>query len=348
MNASNLNTGNFFMRRIPLIYPAILFLVCFAFYVWQFKTLHATSSLQTTSTTPAPSCPSTMIVVRSNNSMLTRPLLMSDITTESSNMQPLKSQIQDIIQSKITAGIITSASVYVRRMNNGEWISYNEFENYNPGSLIKVPMMMSYLKNSEKNPGILTKELMMDHEIQGMPLQTWNGKSIEIGKKYTIKQLLGAIVSESDNRATYLINSNADVDYFKRVFTDLGMPEANVKDPNFTIRAIDYSKFLRVLYNSTYLNQQNSEFAMDLLSKCSFQDGMRKGVPDDVMIGHKFGEMKINGTEQLHESGIIYASDGPILLTIMTKGKEVKVLPEVITEITKAVYQGAAKSLASQ
>ena len=58
---------------------------------------------------------------------------------------------------------ITSASVYLKAYNNNEWMTVNEEENYEPGSLFKVPILIAYLKMNEEHPGVLDKELSFNN-----------------------------------------------------------------------------------------------------------------------------------------------------------------------------------------
>jgi beta-lactamase class A len=54
---------------------------------------------------------------------------------------------------------------------------------------------------------------------------------------------------------------------------------------------------------------------------------------------HKFGEAGDANEKQLHESAIIYLDNNPYLLTIMTKGNDMKKLPDVINQISALIYQ---------
>ena len=53
---------------------------------------------------------------------------------------------------------------------------------YHPASLIKLPILITYLKMEEKNPGILNKKLVFTLPKGGVPQQTYNTHQIEPGK----------------------------------------------------------------------------------------------------------------------------------------------------------------------
>ena len=43
--------------------------------------------------------------------------------------------------------------------------------------------------------------------------------------------------------------------------------------------------------------------------------------------------------KQLHESGLIYLNNTTYLLTVMTKGQNSELLPSVISDISREVYE---------
>lgn len=284
--------------------------------------------------------PPTVLRYRMNDYQFAHPLLLSDRMEESKDMMGLKNEIALMIRQKKDAGQITSASVYIRNLNDNTWISINPDEGFNPGSLIKVPIMMTYLHEAEKKPGLLEKKLILKPSDK-VPRQTFAGDRIEVGKPYTIKQLLYYMIAKSDNYATFLLNNNVNIPEFQKLFTDVGMPQPDVQSRDFRITASDYSKFFRMLYNATYVNNEHADFALSLLIQGDFTEGMLKYLPSGTKVAHKFGEWgdPNNPTNhQLSESGIIFDNDNPMLITVMTRGNQVSSLPPVISEISRRVF----------
>ncbi|HYV92087.1 MAG TPA: serine hydrolase [Chitinophagales bacterium] len=286
---------------------------------------------------PPSSCPESMIFTRLGGIGLVHPLLMVDLNDESEKLSPLKNDLSWFIKQKEQTGEITDASVYLRSFKDGSWFTVNSGDMYNPGSMMKLPVMITYLKEAEKDPGILNKELVYQPRVK-IPLQTFNGKAIEAGKKYKVKELLHYMIVESDNNATYLLNENVNLNTFQKLFSDLDLSVPDTHDANYAMTASDYSKFMRILYSSSYLNIESSEFALVLLTQSTFKNGMLQQLPSDLKVAHKFGENFKNNLHQLHESGIVYIENHPYLLTVMTKGNDVNVLPAVISELSKKVY----------
>src|SRR5262249_44701587 len=103
-----------------------------------------------------------------------------------------------------------------------------------------------------------------------------------------------------------------------------------------------YIVFFSRIYNATYLNRYYSNYAMELLVKAHFPDGLEGGVPSNVDVANKYGERGIyeDGTLigiELHDCGLIY-TDSPYFLCVMTKGNDESQLGSVIKDISAAVY----------
>ena len=267
------------------------------------------------------------------------PLLFVDNACESEVLWPIKQRITEIIDANKQTNDLFSASFYFKDFNSNDWTSLNQDEKYFPGSLLKVPELIAFLKMNEVNPGLLNKEILFDHYFQTDKKPVFLSKSIVLGQRYTIRQLLDYMITYSDNNATILLNNAIDVKIFQKVFTDLGLEAPNWNAGNYPVSAKDFSVFMRALYNGAYLNIKDSEFATELLSKCNFKEGIIKGLPNGTKVAHKFGESGDAVEKQLHESAIVYLNGKVYLLTIMTKGKDNKKLADIISQISNAVFQ---------
>ena len=71
------------------------------------------------------------------------------------------------------------------------------------------------------------------------------------------------MIENSDDGAATLLLANDNPDILTAVYRDLDIPAPGDK-PDFTISPQQYTLFLRILYNSTYLTEINSESALQL------------------------------------------------------------------------------------
>ena len=145
------------------------------------------------------------------------------------------------------------------------------------------------------------------------------------------------MIKYSDNDATILLNLNINMRIYNQLFIDLKIP-APPSNGEYFITTADFSKFIRVLYNGTYLHPQYSELGLRLLTTSTFKEGLKKGVDSTIVMAHKFGERIIGDKVQFHEFGIVYINNDPYLIGIMTKGSSLKQLIEIVAEISRITY----------
>lgn len=289
-------------------------------------------------------CPSSIILIRESTAELTHPLFLTDVETESRNYRSLKGQLSKTIQDFIQKGAVNSASVYFRQLSDASWMSIGGDQTFFPGSLMKVPIMIYYLKQEELAPGFLNKELVYVKPKESFPKQAYKGDSITNGNRYKISELLHYMIEESDNNATYLLSQNLKPEPFRKIFTDLNIPPDEINDIKYIISPREYSKFFRVLYSSTYLNERLSQYGLDLLAHCRFMDGIARNLPEGTIVARKFGEHGANENLDFSEAGIVYKDNNPYLLIVMTHGTNHQVQTDLISAVSDQVFRNMSNN----
>jgi beta-lactamase class A len=261
----------------------------------------------------------------------------------------LEYYLEDYETMKIANWDIIELSVYFRNLNNGNRFWVKEKELFSPASLMKLPLLMAYFKREESENGFLDKKLIFtknwttdEYKQNIIP-----GKRLKIGEEYKIIDIINQMIECSDNEASIFLERNIPIDAFKQVFIDVWIEFPPLTDWYFdnNIRVVDYSSFFRVLFNASYLNRENSEKVLNILTKTKFKDWLVAGVSDDnILISHKFGERSIywnNGIErkQLHDCWIVYYPDHPYLLCIMTRWYDWNKLKSVLQEVSNIVFE---------
>lgn len=270
-----------------------------------------------------------------------KPLLDQSPECESQKLSGLKQDILRYLDNQKQAGFISTASVYIKDFSSEDWIYVNPGESYLPGSLFKLPVMMTILKMSETNPALLDKKITFDpRKVVNVP-QTYTTKALQPGNTYTVKELLTYMIAYSDNSATQLLNGCMDPQVLINIFSDLGLtppkPDA-ASYLSYTITPRDYSVFMAALYNGSYLTIAESEYATSLLAQCSFKEGLVKGLPENVKVAHKFGEAGSQQEHQLHETALVYVNNSAYLVTVMTKGTDLKNLATTIGGVARIAH----------
>lgn len=281
-----------------------------------------------------------------NSSDLINPLLRCETPPDGSlSLESLRHSLSEYINTNISLGNAASVSVYYKEYDTGDWFGINEEENYAPASLLKVPLMMTFLKEAEKDPAVLSKKIKYESEVNVVPQSIAPKNSLQLGNAYTVEELLRCLIVYSDNVSQEVLLPNIDKKLFTEIFSDLKLPVPDFKQ-EYKMSAKDFAIFFRILYNATYLNRSMSEKALRLLTKTEFQDGIVAGVPQDITIAHKFAERSYTTGEekQLHDCGIVYDPKGPYLVCVMTRGSDFNKLKDIIKNISIITYEHKAKS----
>lgn len=273
------------------------------------------------------------------------PLLECESDTYSSvaNMNGLRGELISRIEEKKATGDISFAAIYFKDLTDNTWFGINEKEKFSPASLLKVPVLMAYLKQAEHDPGILDQSLVApnyDYEQVQNIMPTF---PLEPNTSYSIKHLLESMIIQSDNNAYLMLTDVINEPTLVQVYKDIGINIQQVSrdNPNADfINVREYATLFRVLYNASYLNEQSSEIALSMLTRTTYREGLIKylqGTP----VAHKFGERRNldTGETQLHDCGIVYYPEKPYLICIMTKGTDFQKQAEVIATLSRDAFQ---------
>ena len=286
---------------------------------------------------------STVEQIRRQNYEFTRPLILTNVSTEDPSLDTLKKDIGVYIDARIQEGTLQTASVYLRTARSGAWMAINEQERYSAGSLLKLPLLIYFLKESESNPSVLRKGLYFRSHFDVPRRPEIVEQPLVPGREYTVEELLRRMIVYSDNDATILLNNfagpGAEGDLYDALH--IARPESSAGD--YFIGVEEYSRFFRVLFNATYLEPSLSDYALKLLSQSSFRDGLVRPLDPSIKVPRKFAERGTNGVNEFHEMGIVYSGKDPYLLGVMTKGRDLKDLENVVADVSQIVYSGLNK-----
>ncbi len=267
--------------------------------------------------------------------------------SQDSKLKKIESILNNYLNREHSDGNLIKASVYIRQIKSGNWIGINENDIYDPASLAKIPIMMSYLKMSESNPDILEKELLFIGEKNSNKIQSIKPRlSLIPNHYYNVRDLIYRMIVTSDNNAEILLLNNIDKNTLQNIYQEVSDYLNKNGVDNNGISPKSYSIFFRLLYNASYINPKLSEWAMELLSQTDFTKGIVSGVPQNIIVTQKFGERDYEDKNgkiyqvELHDCGIVYSDDNPYLLCIMTKGYDLNNLADIIKNISATTYRG--------
>ncbi len=209
-----------------------------------------------------------------------------------------------------------NVSIYYETINSGANISVGKELRLFPASLSKLVQAIIIVKKVEDG------ELDWDQQLKPIEGDT----SSDSGELYktigsssmSVEDLLKELLVNSDNTAQNIFRRQLNVSDYISFQQETGLEDL-YNEKGF-ISAKEYTRILRVLYTSSYLNPENSEKILEYMSQSKFKDYLSQGIPGDVKFAHKYGENKEYNI--FADSGIVYVKNRPYLLTVIIKGKD--------------------------
>jgi beta-lactamase class A len=267
------------------------------------------------------------------------------------NLSNLKRLVENYCLSTKKDKSIEQISFYFRDFTNNRWIGVNETEKFIPASLTKVPIMIAVFQIAQKDPTYLKKKLKFEGSFTSRYLKEHPEIDdvrtvMEENVSYPIEQLVNLMITKSDNEAAMMLYNDFGQKHWDALQKLLGngAPIAAPLSENIlTVKS--YSSFFRILYNSSLLNKEYSEKALEILSRSEYNKGIRQAFPSNIKICHKYGErdtaVSANRIEiqQLHHAGIVYFPGKTFFLCVMTKGTDKVKMQNIIADLAKIANQ---------
>jgi beta-lactamase class A len=280
-----------------------------------------------------------------NSYFFTNPILDCENNNQGDESVISSKNLNDKVSQLKNKYSLSHISLYFRDLNNGPWIGINEKEIFSPASLLKVPIMIAFLREAERDPSILEKKVLISQSDinQSIHQNITFENLLNVGSEYSLLDVTKSMIDKSDNTGVSVLLRNISSDSIGGIFKSVGAPFIDTST-EVNIRVKDYAGFFRVLYNASYLDREKSEMALQILSQSEYTNGLVYSLPQNIKVAHKFGERSIDDTNmQLHDCGIIYYPGKPYILCIMTRGVDFKKQEKVIQELSKYVYDEVDK-----
>lgn len=277
----------------------------------------------------------------------TNPLLECEVAVDTitARKENFDAALEDFVTETKKKHQLLDVAVYFRDLNNGPTFGVAESDEFFPASLLKVPVMMAYYRWLESEPELFDVQLEYVGPVDfGLSIAIQPNKELIPGQKYTIRDLIERMIVYSDNQSTYLLVQQLPQEKISNLFRIIGVGEDVIKDGSAKLTVKEYAGFFRILFNSSYLSQENSEKALELLTRTDYHDALPGPLPKEVAVAHKFGEAGTENAErQLHDCGIVYFPGHPYLACIMTRGENNDHLKNGIRAISRFIYDQVDK-----
>lgn len=228
------------------------------------------------------------------------------------NLQDLRTYLKVLPeQNKDWAEI----SIYFEVLNTGASVVVNPDLKIWPASLSKLPVGMVAMKRVEEGKWNLdtTKIKMASVDVDTATPDV----ATKVGQEFSLRFLLDRLLLESDNTAYQMILKQLTPEEFKVLPESIGLEE--LIDSEGHMSAKDYTRLFRSLYLATYLDEENSEYILELLQRSENNNFIGSGFPEGTQFAHKWGTH--NAKNVFADSGIAYFSNRPVLISVMIQAR---------------------------
>lgn len=272
---------------------------------------------------------------------------------------PLREQVRAIHKDSGALRVGVACHDY----ETGETWSYEGDEEFHAASTIKVPVLLGVFRAIEEKRYSLAlkarvhvRNLFRSAAPGGGTFRVAatrdanNEVPRNIGKTMRVEDLAYHMITTSSNLATNLLIDAVGADYIGGVLRDLGLDRGvefhrGVEDDaafkariNNKCTALGMLAVLRIIEERKALNEELSQKMLDIMHHQKFRGGIPAGLPDDVKVAHKTGEIS---TVQ-HDAGIVYMQDRkPYALVVLTEWGKSKSSGrnDIISKISAAVFR---------
>ena len=244
-----------------------------------------------------------------------------------------------------TAAFSADVAIAVEDLNSGWTIFINEEELFPAASIVKIPIMLVAFSAAAEGRIDLEDKLTLKAALRVGGSGTL--KNQPAGIKLGVSELIGLMVSISDNSATNMLIDYLGYDYLNQRFRELGLKNTNISRmmmdfesrargiENFTTAA-DLAFILREIYHARAISRAYSEMSLEILKLQKVGDRIPANLPEDISIAHKTGlERGI-----CHDAGIVFTPYGDFIICVLVRHtyKTAQEPKRFIARIAQRVY----------
>lgn len=213
--------------------------------------------------------------------------------------------------------------LYFEYLPSGISIGINDTEEIRLASLAKVPIVMAIFRKVELGDIKLSdKVVLSEKHIDKNFGDLWKR---EIGTTFTVEELIQHALVESDNTAAEMLSSLLSFKDISDVYDNLEIEvEPDSALGGVVVSPKSYSSIFRNLYLSSYLEEEDSQYILDTLTKTIFKDKITANIPKNIPVSHKIGVINREGSlgNVYTDCGIFYVPNRPYILCMFVKRPE--------------------------
>lgn len=207
-------------------------------------------------------------------------------------------------------------------INTGYAAGFNAAQSMPAASTIKLPVMVEVFTQLEAGRFDLQRRVM----LLASDKDYGSGELCDapVGTTYPVSELLDKMIDISDNTATNMLIRLVGRRNINRQMHDLGLARTHlagdVRTDGWAIRETlrtspaDLVHLLSLMARGELVDQWSSNEMIAILKADEFNTLLPAPLPPDIPVAHKTGSLN----DTLNDAGIVFASDAPYAIAVMT------------------------------
>lgn len=256
------------------------------------------------------------------------------------NYNKLRDAIKNIVDE--SSG---SISVTFCDLDEGEKFSINGNKKSPSASMIKLLIMLTLLKKVELGEIDLNEKIKLedDNKVDGSGVL----KELSCEHLFSIRELLTLMIIISDNFATNILIDKVGMDDVNKLGRELKLLETSLERKMMDVGAKekghdnytsseDVASILKMIYEKSFLSEEMSSLAIDILLRQQERDRLQRYLPEDLKIASKSGDL--DNLE--NDGGIFFTEAKNYILVVLVSGAQSNVAAkEIIGKISLEIYK---------
>jgi len=243
-------------------------------------------------------------------------------------------------------GVADNISLYFKDLDHGKQFSIEPTKSWIPASTIKTYVVLEAFR--QRDLGLINFDnevTISSSNVVSTELETDEFPRLREGEKATIRQLVEAMIIQSDNTAYNTLLDILDRRNVNAALKSIGLTETvvgeklNLDDNQFqtdlqalgrqpnTTTVKDLASFFDLLYNKKIAD---SDEIIGIFKRQKINNMIPALLPSPTEVAHKTG----NWASIYHDGGVVFKPNDPFVLTVFTNTGD----PNVVAKLARVAY----------
>ncbi|MDI6641093.1 MAG: class A beta-lactamase-related serine hydrolase [Elusimicrobiota bacterium] len=236
--------------------------------------------------------------------------------------------------------------IYVKDIKTGVSVGFNEDKYFPSASIVKIPIMVCVFQAVEDRNLKFNDQLLLKRAYKSSGAGKL--KYFHAGRKFSVRELVELMITESDNTATNMLADALGFNYInwlleKKYKLNVTKMNRNVMDLKLRRRGIEnyttakeIGLILEKIYRGKLVSKDASKEMLNVLLRQKINDRIPRYLPQEFSVAHKTGLLR----GICHDAGIVFADKTDFIVCVLTSDfKSTKLAKRFIAEVAYKTYK---------